>query len=169
MAGSVKERVLAAWAPHDTPVLNLEIAERALMDIGICEIPLGSNRSGRIDEYVNAVGSPLGSYWCAAAVSAWYREAGAKTPPKDAGSCDAWVAWAKASNTWTSNPAIGRAVVYGKPTDASHIGVVIRTDPLLLSVEGNTSLDAYDRNGIAVDLKKVNRLRVIGYIKPTPI
>jgi hypothetical protein len=60
-------------------------------------------------------------------------------------------------------------VVYGIPGDASHIGVVVRTEPLLLSVEGNTSIDAFSRNGVAVDLKQVNRPRVLGYVSPTPL
>ncbi len=160
------ERNLAPWVPSTTPPLNLAIARRALMDIGICEIPPGSNRSGRIDEYVKAVGSPLGSYWCAAAVSAWFREVGAKIPPNAAGSCDTWMNWAKKNNQWFNTPIIGSAVVYGKPGDASHIGVIVRTDPLLLSVEGNTSLGGFDRNGVAVDLKSVDKSRVLGYVYP---
>jgi hypothetical protein len=82
-------RSLCAWAPADIPALNLAVAKRALLDIGICEIPPGSNRSGRIDEYVTATGAPLGSFWCAAAVSAWFREAGAGIPPSSSASCDA--------------------------------------------------------------------------------
>lgn len=158
-------RALCAWAPSSTPPVALAVAKRALLDIGICEMPPGSNRSQRIDEYVTAVGSPLASFWCAAAVAAWFREAGARTPPSSGGSCDVWMGWAKREGLWQPNPAIGAAVVYGKPTDASHIGVVVRVEPLLLSVEGNTALDAYSRNGVAVDLKLVNRPRVLGYVR----
>jgi hypothetical protein len=169
MTTPVKPRSLAAWAPASTPALNLAIAKRALLDIGICEMPPGSNRSGRIDEYAVAVGCPVGSFWCAAALSAWWREAGAEIPPREAASCDAWMRWARETGRWTDAPAIGRAVVYGIPGDASHIGVVVRTEPLLLSVEGNTSIDAFSRNGVAVDLKQVNRPRVLGYVSPTPL
>lgn len=169
MTAPLKPRSLAAWAPSDTPALNLAIAKRALLDIGICEIPPGSNRSGRIDEYVRAVGSPIGSYWCAAALAAWWREAGAEIPGSLAGSCDAWLAWARETRRWSPVPAIGRAVLYGSPADAVHIGVVVRVDPLLLSVEGNTSIDGTSRNGVAVDLKLVNTPRVIGYVSPTPL
>ncbi|MDP3401943.1 MAG: hypothetical protein Q8R97_12565 [Brevundimonas sp.] len=159
-------RTLAPWAPAATPQLALAVAKRALLDIGICEIPPGSNRSGRIDEYLQAVGSPLASFWCAAAVAAWFREAGAKTPPSSAGSCDVWMGWAKLRGLWQATPAIGSAVVYGKPTDATHIGVVVRVTPLLLSVEGNTSFDGFSRNGVAVDLKFVRTERVLGYVCP---
>jgi hypothetical protein len=61
---------------------------------------------------------------------------------------------------------IGAAVVYGKPGDASHIGVIVRVIPLLLAVEGNTTLDGFSRNGVAVDLKLVNTDRVLGYVYP---
>jgi hypothetical protein len=158
-------RTLCPWAPASTPPIALAVAKRALLDIGICETPPGSNRSGRIDEYVEAVGSPLASFWCAAAVAAWFREAGAMTPPSSAGSCDVWMGWAKLHALWQPTPAIGSAVVYGRAGDASHIGVVVRVDPLLLAVEGNTALEAYSRNGVAVDLKQVNPARVLGYVR----
>ena len=45
MTAPLKPRSLAAWAPQSTPALNLAIAKRALLDVGICEMPPGSNRS----------------------------------------------------------------------------------------------------------------------------
>lgn len=161
-------RSLLPWAPSDTPTLNLMVAKRAFLDIGILEIPPGSNRSGRIDEYNLAAGVPVGSFWCASAVAAWFREAGAKVPIS-AASCDAWMNWAKAQGTWKDSPAIGRAVVYGThaPLDAHHIGVVVRISPILCSVEGNTTLGGeFNRNGVATDFKTVAKNRVLGYIEP---
>jgi hypothetical protein len=108
----------------------------------------------------------VGQPWCAAAVSAWWRESGAAIPPGESASCDRWREWAQATGRWRSDPIIGAAVVYGTPGDASHIGVVVRTTPLLLSVEGNTSLMGYSRNGLAVDLKQVSLERVLGYVHP---
>jgi hypothetical protein len=169
MTAPIKLRSLCAWAPPDLPTLNLAIAKRALLDVGICEIPPGSNRSGRIDEYLTVAGSPVGEPWCASAVAAWWREAGAETPPRLAASCDAWMQWAKQTNRWVTQPVIGAAVLYGTPTDATHIGVVVRTNPLLLSVEGNTALMGYSREGVAVDLKQVAQDRVVGYVNPAPI
>jgi hypothetical protein len=165
VSGPTVARTLCAWAPGTTPAVALRVAKRALLDIGLCEIPPGSNRSPRIDEYVSAVGSPPGSFWCAAAVAAWFREAGAMLPPSSAGSCDVWMGWAKFRGLWRVNPAIGDAVVYGTPTDATHIGVVVRVTPLELAVEGNTALEQYSRNGVAVDLKLVNPARVVGYVR----
>jgi hypothetical protein len=165
-APAQQRRALAAWLPADTSPLRAGIVRRALCDVGICETPPGSNRSGRIDEYVRAVGSPLGSYWCACAVAAWWREAGAWTPPHSAGSCDEWLTWAKATGRYHTAPALGAAVLYGKPGDASHIGVIVRVTPLLLAVEGNTALEGFSRNGVAVDLKLVSGRAVLGYVYP---
>lgn len=169
MTTPLKPRSLAAWAPSSLPPVNLAIAKRALLDIGICEIPPGSNRSGRIDEYLMACGSPVGQPWCAAAVAAWWRESGAATPSRLPASCDAWRDWAQATGRWSTEPIIGAAVVYGTASDANHIGVVVRTSPLLLSVEGNTALMGFSRNGVLVDLKAVNLERLLGYVHPVPI
>ena len=160
---------LARWLPADLPDLNRKIAVRALTDVGVCEVPPGSNRSGVIDAYNAMVQVPEGSYWCASAVSAWWRDAGADVPGKlGSASCDVWMEWGKKSGRWSATPVIGAAVLYGVPTDASHIGVVVRLDPSLFSVEGNTTLDGYSRNGELVTLKAVNAKRLLGFIHPTP-
>ena len=75
-------RVSAPWLDVNVPSLHAAIIRRALLDIGLCEIPPGSNRSARIDSYNTATGAPIGSYWCASALAAWWREAGAATPTR---------------------------------------------------------------------------------------
>lgn len=158
---------LARWLPDDTPALHRRIVQRALTDCGICENPPGSNRSGVIDDYNARAGVAAGSYWCASAVGAWWEDAGAETPTGRA-SCDRWLAWAKTTSRWSAVPVPGAAVLYGVGSDAQHIGVVVRVTPLLLAVEGNTSLGGYDRNGVAVSLKLVNAPRRLGYVHPEP-
>ncbi len=165
------ERKSAPWLDSTNKgaeALQQKIVRRALLDVGIMEMPVGSNRSTRIDEYVAAVGSPMASFWCAAAVAAWFRESGAKTPKIEAASCDRWMHWAKTNGLWGQVPQIGYAVVFGTPSDASHIGVVVRVKPVLASVEGNTSLGGYNRNGFAIDMKQTDTGRVVGYVKPVP-
>lgn len=160
-------RDAAPWLDIGVGEIERAIVKRALADVGIVEMPLGSNRSERIDEYVTAVGSPLGSRWCAAAVAAWWRESGAEIPEHDGGSCNEWMEWSRDSARWNRAPSIAAAVVYGAHGVASHIGVIVRTTPLLLSVEGNTSLSgAFDPDGVAVALKETNIARVLGYITP---
>lgn len=163
------ERSLASWLPADTPAIQLAIVKRALLDIGICEIPPGSNRSGRIDEYCRAAGAPVGSYWCAAALYVWWREAGADVPPLRLGpaSCDTWMHWAMRERLWQLKPIPGAAVVYGTLKDAHHIGAIVRVAPLVFSVEGNTTVSTtFSRNGVAVDMKEPNPTQVVGYIHP---
>ena len=163
----MSDHQLAEWLPAATPALAAAIVRRALLDVGIVEIPPGSNRSPRIDEYCLAAKVPVGSYWCAAAVAAWWRESGAEIPAYPAG-CDEWMAWARQTHRWATTPAAGAAVLYGKPGDASHIGVVVRVTPMLLSCEGNTSFGGYTRNGVGVALKEVDTARVLGYVLPMP-
>lgn len=158
---------LAAWLDGTASALECAIVRRAMCDIGILEMPPGSNRSERIDEYVAAVGSPPGSRWCAAALAAWWRECGAMTPAHDAGSCNAWLVWANQRKIVSRVPRPGSAVVYGSGGLASHIGVIVRVTPLLLSVEANTSIAGdFSAEGVGVTLKQISEARVLGYIKP---
>jgi hypothetical protein len=160
-------RAALRYLPADTPTLLIRICQIALNDVLLCELPPGSNRSPEIDAMNKAVGVPDGSYWCASWVSRVWREAGADVPGKyGSASCDEWMAWGKKSGRWQSTPSVGAAVLYGKPTDANHIGIVIMTDPMVCSVEGNTSMDGFDRNGWVVAVKKVHADRVLGYIVP---
>lgn len=159
-----------SWIPPTSSALGTAIARRALLDVGICEDPPRSNRSPEIDAYLQRAGVALGLPWCAAAVAAWFRECGAQTPAVGAASTDAWMGWARAHGLWADKPSIGAAVVYGKDGDAEHIGVVVRLQPILLTVEGNTSLDAGNvREGIAVDLRnRQGSTWILGYVRPAP-
>ncbi|MEO6564803.1 MAG: hypothetical protein ABIO63_02105, partial [Casimicrobiaceae bacterium] len=92
--------------------------------------------------------------------------------PKGRASCDNWMLWAKDTGRWSDVPALGAAVLYGKPGDATHIGLIVRLDPVALSIEGNTSIESgFSRNGIAVSLKIVDPSTdpVLGYAHPHPI
>lgn len=173
----IRGRNLAEWLPATTDPLRRGIIEEAMMDDGIIESPLGSNRSGRIDQYCAACGSPLGSYWCAAAVFSWVRNAGGAVPPSAGGACVRWLIWGeqqglrRASN---EDPEPGDLVLYGTGRDPFHIGVVIRVHTessgkrLLLSKEGNTSIGGQSviRNGIAVVTKAIDEKAVLCYLKP---
>ena len=50
--------------------------------------------------------------------------------------------------------------------DAVHMGLVLRVKPVLLSIEGNTTLAKYDRNGFVQALKEVDEDRAYTYILP---
>jgi hypothetical protein len=160
------------YLPDETPVYVRRICTAALNDTLLCETPPGSNRSAEIDAMNEAVGVPKGSFWCASWVSRVWREEGADVPGvKGSASCDAWMEWGKKRGTFSDKPSHGAAVLYGpNQNDATHIGIVVmlESDAMLCSVEGNTSMDGFDRNGWVVAVKKVNLKRVLGYIAPSP-
>lgn len=162
----------AWWLPSTTDPIVRAIVERAIQSVGMVEDPPGSNRGPDIDRVNKAAGVPVGSYWCASWAASIWREAGAEVP-KGSASCDHWMTWAKQTGRWTPHVAApGCAVLYGVPGDARHIGIVIRTTPVTLSLEGNTTVEgsAFERNGTAVGLKLVNaRDPVLGYVHPLPM
>jgi hypothetical protein len=160
------------------PELHRRIVAFAHADIGEGEDPPGSNR-GRYPDLVNQeFGSPLGSYWCANSTAHNWRKAGAPELPPIPGLCESWHQWARRTGRFTLEPAPGRAVLYsadGKRAD--HIGTIERVvrDPeapkgrRVVTIEGNTSLAQYDRNGWIIDQKPENTPRVLGYIDPLPL
>jgi hypothetical protein len=156
------------WIPADCRPLERAICERAHADIGIWE-EAGSNRGPDVDDYNLRARVPVGSFWCASAVAAWWEDAGAETPAWRAG-CDEWMRWGMATRRWSKTPYYGAAVLYGIPGDARHIGVITRLKPVLCSVEGNTIVGvAFSRNGVAVDFKEVALKQVLGYVHVRPL
>src|SRR6266853_1913365 len=130
----------------------------ALSNIGVCENPPGSNRGPEIDAWAREFGSPLGSFWCALAVGKARKEGGLWVPAHDVGSCNEWVYQARQAKLVSPTPVPGAAVVYTNnkgfddgrylgQLDAVHIGLVLRVEPVRMSIEGNTTLGTYDRNG----------------------
>lgn len=171
--------VFAPWLPSNTAPVIRDLIVRASLDIGITEMPPGSNRSGIIDEYNIRAGGKVGDYWCATAMGAWWQDVGLLAP-KGYGSCDAWVAFAKETGRWIpvgSTPPVGSAVLYGKPgvpPDAQHIGLLIRWAPLPITIEGNTTIEGSafgaSRNGVAVSVKELTKTDpILGYCAPLPI
>lgn len=151
--------------------------EFALSNIGVCEDPPGSNRGPEIDAWCTEFGSPLGSYWCAIAVGKARKAGGLWIPSRDVGSCDEWVYQAQRAGLESATPHPGSVVVYtnGKRIDggryagqgdAVHVGLVLRVAPVVMAIEGNTTLGRYDPNGYVQALKEVDRGRVMCYVAP---
>jgi hypothetical protein len=149
----------------------------ALTHIGVCEQPPGSNRGPEIDAWCQEFGSPLGSYWCALSIGKARKVGGLWVPSDSVGACNEWVYQATTDGLTTSTPVPGAAVVYGNGThieggrydgelDAVHIGIVLRVEPVLLSIEGNTTLEGESKSGWIQTLKEVNRAHVLTYILP---
>lgn len=171
-----RKPVSAPWLTESVIPVAQDAVRRALMDIGILEVPPGSNRSGVIDEYNRRAKVPEGSYWCASAAGAWWLDVGLLVPDGYA-SCDNWLTWAKKTERFrpaASRPPIGGMVLYGKGNDAKHIGLIVRVSDIVLSVEGNTTVEGANfgasRNGVAVSLKELTKTDpILGYVSPLPV
>ena len=168
--------------------IGLTVVNIAKKDIGIVETgtPPGKNyggfpggqrfnRPGRIDAMLKNCGlnnqakvqkDGSGYYWCAAAVTTWWKEAGLPTPPGAAG-CQNWVNWAKKNGYWSAKPVVGAAVLYGTTAHAHHIGVVssVLPDGRITTIEGNTSGGGFDRNGCGC-FSKSPKKGIVGYVIP---
>lgn len=155
---------LAGWLSKENSTdLQRTIVYRAMQDVGILEVPLGSNRGTRIDAMTKRAGSPPGSWWCAIWAGAVLADAGVLIP-EGYPSTDTWLPYL------SETPMIGAAILYGlrkngKP-DAHHIGIVVRIDPMILTIEGNRGYAGTTNNGVAVDIGPMNRRDVLGYYHP---
>jgi hypothetical protein len=81
---------------------------------------------------------------------------------------DTWLPWV------IDEPAVGAAILYGlrkkgpvRPDmDAHHIGIVVRLEPVLLTIEGNRGYAGVTNDGVAVDIGPVVRNDILGYFHP---
>lgn len=161
--------------PATTPDVCQAIIREAQSRLPILENPIGSNRSPEIDGFCRRFGVPLASYWCALLASDVWKNVGADIPPVSNSKgwhpaiAETWRQWALETGRFSITPQLGYATLYGvggnKP--AEHIGVcVVSIAPILMDVEGNTTVEGYGRNGEMAGIKPVNRERLIGYVAP---
>jgi hypothetical protein len=143
--------------------------------VGGGETPVG--KPGRIDIMVKLTGldnqqqlnqTGQGYYWCAAAVTAWWKSAGLKVPPGSA-ACKNWAKWGKQQGLYSKKPKVGAAVLYGGEGREHHIGIVTGILPdgnTILTIEGNTGGGGFNRNGCGCFAKKTKLSKVSGFIVP---
>lgn len=161
----------AMWLDESVPEVRRALVCRAITDVGICENPAGSNRSGRIDGYFKRLGVPIGQFWCAAWLAQVWEDVGVDTPAPlwRGASCDEWLKWAMARGTFLARdqaPQVGDAVLYGVGSDAQHIEMLARISPYHLTVGANRPWSGFGRNGEAVTMNRVDGARVIGFVRP---
>lgn len=180
---------LAEITDEKCPV-GAKVVNAAKKDIGILETgtPPGLNyggftggkqlkKSGRIDAMMRNTGlnnqakvksSGSGYYWCAGAVTTWWKEAGLPTP-SGAAACANWKKWAKSKGYWSTKPVLGAAVIYSDKTGhAHHIGIVSAVLPngSITTIEGNTGGGGFSRNGCGVFSKAPKKYD--GFVIPPP-
>lgn len=143
---------------------------KAIAEIGTMEVPPGSNRGPRVDQYLNSVGLSGGFFWCMAFVHWCFREAsvemGVANPfPRTAGCIDAWNRVKNSSPAKLitkaqaqANPSIvkpGAVFILDFGKGHGHTGIVrSNTGGALVTVEGNSN-PAGSSNGVGVfELKR---------------
>lgn len=164
--------------------LGYDILQRAMLDVGILEVPNGSNRGKRLDGYAKRAGFPppadpkkAGPYWCAIWAGCVLADCGCLVPANFAGT-DYWLPYLVKDG----KPEPGDCVLYGVRKagpvvqwgDAHHIGIMARiAEPSLgqmlhLTIEGNRSYaGTASNNGVAVDIGPMMRQDILGYFRPT--
>jgi hypothetical protein len=167
----------AATAVSATPSLATAALGIAVSEIGQMEVPPGSNRGPRVDQYVRAVGlNPAGSFpWCAAFVYFCFSEAstrdGVRNPViKTAGVLDHWT---KAGNrgvrrvlgaTAKNSPELvrpGFVFIMDFGGGVGHTGFVESVaGGRLVTIEGNTN-DGGSREGVGVFRRTERKIATI--------
>lgn len=178
---------LAGWLERDKLTsLQISCVERLFCDVGLGEVPPGSNDSPRIRRYLARAGTDPRQPWCAAQYGAAVQDVGGKVPQGYA-SCDAWVRWATERGIWLARDDfralsiarrqfyIGGAVLYGsgdprtKTWDATHIGGMVRLDgSYSCTIEGNTTFGDFTVNGVICALRSIDWRHVLGVIPLVP-
>lgn len=146
----------------------------AIGEIGVKEVPPGSNGGPRVDQYLASVGLGTGYFWCMAFVYHCYRDASTNTGlanpfPKTAGCLAAWnkVKASRPANLVTraqavANPALvkpGMVFIHDYGGGRGHTGFVeALSGAALRTVEGNAD-PLGGRNGLEV--LRVNRRSVM--------
>lgn len=149
----------------------------AVSQLGVMEVPLGSNRGPQVDQYQIATGLALpagnkpGFFWCMAFVYWCFQQAGggATSFPKTAGCLDAWnkVKSKSPQRILTraqamANPALvrpGMVFILDHGGGAGHTGFVRQSlSGALRTVEGNTNPTG-SSNGLGVF--ELNRRKVM--------
>lgn len=166
--------------------LAFDVLMRADRDVGILEVPNGSNRGTRIDAMAMRAGfqppnNPKreGPYWCAIWAGCVAADCGLHVPQSFA-LTDTWLPYVK-DGRWDADPAPGDFVLYGLRRkgpvvgwgDAHHIGIIARVaEPAIgqhlhLTIEGNRSFaGTASNNGVAVDIGPMLRKDILGYVSP---
>lgn len=159
--------------------LAYRICNRALCDLGILEVPNGSNLGVRVERMIRRAGLNPPQPWCACEVGSVFGDCQVPVPEGYA-LTDTWLPFVR-EGRWDATPHVGDAILYGKREkgpvvtwgNAHHIGIVVRVpelklgQKLLLTIEGNRGFAGSNTNeGVGVGLGPVTRNDILGYVSP---
>lgn len=130
------------------------IRDRALVlarkELGVHEVPAGSNWGPRVKQYLASAGLTRPAPWCMAFVNWCYRQAGLDIKHPNEASVGFFEQWARQNGYLVSKPEPGDIVCYRFDSDSwpDHVGLVekVRPDGSIETIEGNTGI-GNDANG----------------------
>lgn len=144
--------------------IGLKAIPVALKEVGVKEIPAGSNWGPRVSQYLRAAGINFPAPWCAAFVTWVLKRIGYTVTTPGPASVESWVVWAQKHGKIVERPFRGDIVCYDWDSNNwyDHIGFVVRVLALrwrgkvfagyVRTVEGNTAF-GNDSNGGQVQIR----------------
>jgi hypothetical protein len=141
-------------------MVGIKALEIAITQLGVVEVPKGSNRGPEVDEYIKSVGlNPTGKYsWCMAFVYWCHEKAalslGAPNPMLKTGGVMMQYNKRKDTNG-NKTPMPGDVFIMDYGKGLGHTGIVesVNTDGTVSTIEGNTN-DEGSREGYEVCRRK---------------
>lgn len=126
--------------------------EKAKSQIGVVEIPKGSNKGPEVDQYLKSVGLGPGYMWCMAfvywCVNEAAKEKGIKNPLYKTGGVS--LQYNKSHARVSKTPTVGSVLILDYGNGAGHTGLVESIDGFYVNtIEGNTNNDG-SREGYTV-------------------
>jgi hypothetical protein len=131
-----------------------QLLDVAKQEIGVSEQPKGSNRGGKVEEYLDVTGLGGGYPWCAAFV-AWcgVKAFGKEWPLPHTADCDGLLAFARKHGILHDKPQAGDVFLcLASKNDATHTGIVVAPNgdgTTVSTIEGNSNSDG-SREGFEV-------------------
>jgi len=152
--------------------LSEKALEIAVSQLGVEEVPRGSNRGSQVDQYIRSVGlDPAGKYpWCMALMYWCHSQAaekmGLQNPMFKTGGV--LLQWQKRKDKYRAlTPQPGDVFVMDYGGGAGHTGIVEKVhDDFVETIEGNTN-DEGSREGFEVCRRKRPRNKIKGYLRFT--
>lgn len=148
----------------------VRVAQRYL-DLGVHEVPTGSNSGPFIDDWIRALGLPPGLPWCAAAACAWVKEANGGSYPDGFHPSASGLRLLQLNaalclpRPWAPQP--GDIAVWAHGHGTSHVAVVETVgDGTFQHISGNTNTNgSRDGEMVARNISQLDNALLAGFIR----
>ncbi len=143
-----------------------DLLKVAKSQVGVSEVPPGSNRGGKVEAYLNVTGLDGGYPWCAAFV-AWcgVKAFDKKWPLPRTADCDQLLSFANKNGILKTTPQPGDVFLcLATSTDATHTGFVVDVKAggaSVSTIEGNSNTNG-SREGFEVAARPARTVDPVG-------